>query len=598
MDFVARGIYLVEKINQVSINPTESADPAYEIQQFEEIIQRLEKGGIFSTQNGAVVSIERRGEIDPFVTQIRDFWDTYLRALNQLDQSAPLTEENEQAENTLLLEGNALIAAIYELLEFLEEHSTVHHNRLILLNVLFLGLSVPILALSFYLINNRISKPLENLTRAAQQYQKGNFEQTYITSGDDEISHLGQAFEEMKSEIQAHQSTLEKEISDRLQEISTAFEFSQDIVSQLELQQLLSSATEKVKQLLQAKAVNICLVNSQNNTLSQVASTNQIVGDRYSTQSMDIRNPFIWTEQNNTIVEQVRLGGCEFLNHASASNRCFATPLRVGQDIIGEMGIFRDEDTALSDNEKRALLLLANSIAVAIQNAMLTQQSQQQTRETAKLGERERLASDLHDNLAQTLNTLNLQTEELTKNLSTTQDSPVPEEIKEIRQNLNVALEQVKMAISGYNTSLNQGNGNYWQEIQQYLDKFSQEIDIQINLPDNEPIFSSLSGIVQKQIVFILRESLTNINKHAQATTVEITFQESVSGVDLKISDNGIGFDPEEKRGDHHLGLQIMKARAERTGGALVIQSEIGKGTIILAHFPCEPDMNARNEIL
>ena len=154
------------------------------------------------------------------------------------------------------------------------------------------------------------------------------------------------------------------------------------------------------------------------------------------------------------------------------------------------------------------------------------------------------------------------------------------------------------MAISGFDTSLEQSNLKYWQEIQQYLDQFMQDTDIQIKLTDNEPVFSSLSGIIQKQIVYILRESLTNIKKHAQATTVEITFQESVSGVDLKISDNGIGFDPEEKRGDHHLGLQIMKARAERTGGRLIIQSETRKGTIILAQFPCEPDMNPRRKIL
>jgi two-component system nitrate/nitrite sensor histidine kinase NarX len=595
-DIVARGIYLVEIINQKSINPSEFVDPAYEIQQFEEIILLLEKGGTFTTQDGMVISITNQAEIAPFVVRIKDAWDAYQAALAGLNHTVPISEEHERAETILLADGNALVGAIYELLGFLEEDITFHHDRMIWLNVLFIGLSVPLLLFSFYLIDNRITKPLNNLSQAARQYRKGDFEYPFTTSGEDEIGDLGRAFEGMKFEIQTHQSTLEKEISDRIQEIATAFEFSQDIVSQLEFQQLLSSATQKVKQLLNANAVTICLVNAQNDTLSQVASTNQLIGDPYPTQSLDIRKPFIRTEQNNTIVEHVRPGGCEFLKHASASNRCFATPLRVGQELIGEMCILRDEHTALGDNEKRALLLLSNSIAVAIQNAQLTEHARQQALERAKLGERERLASDLHDNLAQTLNHLNKQTEDLVDNLSMKEDQQIPEEIKDIRKNLDIALGQVRMAISADNVPVNQANQNYWQDLQQYVDQYSVDNDIQVYLCDGEPILARLGGIEQKQIFYILREALTNIKKHARATLVEISFEESSSGVSFKITDNGVGFDPRSKHGDHHLGLQIMKARAERTGGTLVIQSQAGQGTTILARFPNKPGIPTGNK--
>ena len=597
MDYIDHGVHLINKINQQSINQPISAVPSNAIDEFEGLVQLLEKGGNISTHEGSVVSFSQIGETGPLVTQIRDDWDNYLIAINQLDRTESIREDNEQAESNLLLKGNVLVAAIYELVAFLDEHSTFHHNRLIWLNVLFIGLSVPLLLFSFYLINNRITKPLNNLAQAARQYREGDFEYPIMTSGDDEIGDLGRAFEEMKFEIQAHQSTLEKEIADRIQEISTAFEFSQDIVSQLEFQQLLNSATEKVKQLLNANAVTICLLNSQNDTLSQVASTIQLIGDRYTTQSIDIRKPFIRIEQNNTIVEQVRPGGCEFLKHASASNRCFATPLRVGQELIGEMCILRDEHTALGDNEKRALLLLSNSIAVAIKNAQLTEQARQQTLEKAKLGERERLASDLHDNLAQTLSYLNKQTEDLVDNLSMKEDQQIPEEIKDIRKNLDIALGQVRMAISSDSVPGNQANQNYWQNFQQYVDQYTVDNNIQVYLCDGEPILARLGGIDQKQIFYILREALTNIKKHARASLVEISFEESSSGVSFKIMDNGVGFDPRSKHGDHHLGLQIMKARAERIGGTLVIQSQAGQGTTLLAHFSGKPDLEAGNKI-
>ena len=172
----------------------------------------------------------------------------------------------------------------------------------------------------------------------------------------------------------------------------------------------------------------------------------------------------------------------------------------------------------------------------------------------------------------------------------------IPKEITDIRKNLDIALGQVRMAISGYSMPVNQANQNYWQDLQQYVDQYAVDNDIQVYLCDGEPILTKLGSIEQKQIFYILREALTNIKKHARATLVEISFQESSSGVSFKITDDGVGFDPRSQHGDHHLGLQIMKARAERTGGTLNIQSQAGQGTTILARFPDKSGLPTGNE--
>ena len=74
----------------------------------------------------------------------------------------------------------------------------------------------------------------------------------------------------------------------------------------------------------------------------------------------------------------------------------------------------------------------------------------------------------------------------------------------------------------------------------------------------------------------------------ARAARVEITLSVKGANCEIAIRDDGTGFDLHESMGDHHLGLQIMRARAERTGGKVFIESVKGEGTTIIASFPLE----------
>jgi signal transduction histidine kinase len=79
----------------------------------------------------------------------------------------------------------------------------------------------------------------------------------------------------------------------------------------------------------------------------------------------------------------------------------------------------------------------------------------------------------------------------------------------------------------------------------------------------------------------ICQEALINIAKHAKATNVEIELNHSVRSLNLKIRDDGCGFDASELSGASHYGLFMMRERAENTGGVLGISSQIGLGTEI-----------------
>jgi signal transduction histidine kinase len=89
----------------------------------------------------------------------------------------------------------------------------------------------------------------------------------------------------------------------------------------------------------------------------------------------------------------------------------------------------------------------------------------------------------------------------------------------------------------------------------------------------------------------IVQEALTNIARHARASSCTVSLRESGGVVQLSIEDDGVGFDPEQQRsGAHHdgLGLLGMRERVTRIGGTCVVDSAPGRGTRVLVRLPTD----------
>lgn len=109
----------------------------------------------------------------------------------------------------------------------------------------------------------------------------------------------------------------------------------------------------------------------------------------------------------------------------------------------------------------------------------------------------------------------------------------------------------------------------------------------------NEGVERSISRVQETILVRALQEALRNIRKHAQATHAAATLSWLEDEVLLDISDNGVGFDPDQPRtGDEgfHMGLITMRARVESSGGTMVVDSSPGEGTSLTISFPMESE--------
>jgi signal transduction histidine kinase len=87
---------------------------------------------------------------------------------------------------------------------------------------------------------------------------------------------------------------------------------------------------------------------------------------------------------------------------------------------------------------------------------------------------------------------------------------------------------------------------------------------------------------VHNMLYRLAQEAMNNVARHAGATDIEVRLRCQPDRVTLSVSDDGRGFDPAQTPSGQHLGLEIMRERAEEIGAALEISSQPGRGTQVI----------------
>ena len=244
----------------------------------------------------------------------------------------------------------------------------------------------------------------------------------------------------------------------------------------------------------------------------------------------------------------------------------------VGSRPIGLLVAVDKMDGPLTADDERILTLLASSAVIGLENARLYEEAEQ----AAALAERGRLARELHDAVTQTLFSASLIAEVLPQIWETD-----PEEgrrrLEQLRQSTRGALAEMRTLLLELRPSaLMQAETG---ELFKYLvNAFTGRTRVPARLTFEGAY--PLPGEVKIGLYRIAQEALNNIAKHAEAAQVVITLQCQSAGVNLEIRDDGLGFEPGETTAEH-LGLRIMKERAEGLGADFSIRSRPGQGTAV-----------------
>lgn len=206
----------------------------------------------------------------------------------------------------------------------------------------------------------------------------------------------------------------------------------------------------------------------------------------------------------------------------------------------------------------------------------------------ATLEERERIAQEFHDSLAQDLALLHLKIIEAEHRLAPEESLATKELLKEMRKIAEGAYEDVRQAIFGLRTMVSKGLGLI-PTLTEYLHDFSELRKIPVDFKIEGPEVFRFSPQVEIQLIRIIHEALTNVFKHAQAARSEVKIERDGGLAKVTIEDNGKGFLAQEAmRNGLRFGLQTMRERAEGVGGKLTIDTAPGKGTRVIVHLPFE----------
>ena len=190
------------------------------------------------------------------------------------------------------------------------------------------------------------------------------------------------------------------------------------------------------------------------------------------------------------------------------------------------------------------------------------------------LEERERISRDLHDVLGQKLSLIGLKSD-LTSRLLEKDSEAAKKELQDIRQTASTALREVRELVSNMRTV----------KLSEELVRIEQllkaaEMDI---VTEGNSDFGDMPTIVESVLCMSLKEAVTNIVKHSEATLCVLRFNKTENEYCIVITDNGVGIDLTTKHFKGN-GLRGMKERLEFVNGSLQVENE--NGTILTIKVP------------
>lgn len=248
-----------------------------------------------------------------------------------------------------------------------------------------------------------------------------------------------------------------------------------------------------------------------------------------------------------------------------------AVPLFIKNEIYGAIVLYYRETREFTDEEVRLAVAFGDQAALAVENARL----RAQVGISAVAAERQRLARDLHDAVTQTLFSASLIADVLPR-LWDKRPEDARKRLEDLRELTRGALAEMRTLLLELRPStLTEA------ELSELLRQLTEAMVARARLPVTLTIEGEaplLPPDVQVALYRIAQEALNNVTKHAGASAVSVNLKTEGAALTLTIEDNGHGFDPASIPPDH-LGLGIMRERAETIGALLEIDSQPRRGT-------------------
>ncbi len=261
-----------------------------------------------------------------------------------------------------------------------------------------------------------------------------------------------------------------------------------------------------------------------------------------------------------------------------------ARPMRGPDGLLGELCVVR-VGRPFSGQEKTLLGALADMASIAVRTARLHDAEEQWTIHA----ERDRIARELHDSLAQVLGVIHLQLRALETRAKDEASHVMAAELSDIAETADEAYRDVREAILGLRETVRE-DGGLEGSLREYLRKYSRQTGIAATFASEGEARGVLSPRAEVQLLRVVQEALTNTRKHSHASRVNVTMDCTGQVATLTIEDDGVGFDPSTvaRSMEGGFGLASMRERVEQIGGRIDVHTAPNEGTTIRVELDAE----------
>ncbi len=250
-----------------------------------------------------------------------------------------------------------------------------------------------------------------------------------------------------------------------------------------------------------------------------------------------------------------------------------ALPLHVNGGIIGVLDVV-NKTGGFTDDDVRVMSIFANQAAMAIEHARLQQQAEQ----LAVLEERQRLARELHDSVAQSLYSVTLYANAAALALAAGKSEVTASYLAELQEIAQEGMRDMRLLIFQLHPPVLEAEGLV-AALQTRLAAVEERAGLQTQFRVEGE--RRLPLAIEEDLYWIAQEALNNVRKHAAARHVTVHLYFTATAIRLEVVDDGVGFDLEMARseGRGSGGLRSIAERTARLGGKLTYGSEPNQGT-------------------
>lgn len=450
----------------------------------------------------------------------------------------------------------------------------------------------------FIFMGQSVIRPIERFTANIRKIGPENLSVRMRVQTQDEIGTLATSFNLMATDLENSHVALQEARDDleqkvelrtagerrRAEQLRAINEVSRRISAILSLEELLPYVADSLQATFDYYNVNIFVVDDVSGNLILKAGAGGYGGKVPVGLVINLDDGIVGIAAGSG--EPINIGEVNNeprympIDELTDTRSELAVPIKIGTENLGVLDLQSTVPDAFDEIDVFTAQTLTDQLAVAFENARLYRE----TRDVAVLEERNRLAREIHDTLAQGFTGIVLQLEAAEQ---------------AIASDAGLAREHLDKARSLARESLNEARRSVWALRPQALEQHSLVTILRRQLED----FASDTGVgadfnssgkqrelparIEDALLRIFQEAVTNIRKHAGATHIQVKLVYRDESVGLSIVDDGAGFDTSLlKQG--RFGLISMRERVKLLGGVIDITSEKGRGTRIEVTIPVD----------